>query len=70
MPLSADVAEESLITSNARDVHPADTLRLPLDAVPYKSRSIYLIDGWGKKAIRRTTTGTGRMRHLSIIQRK
>ena len=27
-------------------------------------------DNWGKKAIRRKTTGTGRMRHLKLVQRR
>jgi large subunit ribosomal protein L37e len=28
------------------------------------------VDNWAKKAIRRRTTGTGRMRHLKHIARK
>ena len=31
---------------------------------------LYFIDNWGKKAIRRRTTGTGRMRYLKDIPRK
>lgn len=27
-------------------------------------------DNWSQKAIRRKTTGTGRMRHLKVVQRK
>ena len=28
------------------------------------------VDNWGKKAIRRKTTGTGRMRYLGTVSRK
>jgi large subunit ribosomal protein L37e len=31
---------------------------------------IALSDNWGKKAIRRRTTGTGRMRHMKTVNRK
>ena len=27
-------------------------------------------DNWSQKAIRRKTTGTGRMRHLKVVQQK
>ena len=30
----------------------------------------HALDNWAKKAIRRRTTGTGRMRHLKHIARK
>lgn len=29
-----------------------------------------LADQWGQKAIRRKTTGTGRMRHLKLVYRR
>ena len=29
-----------------------------------------LADNWGKKAIRRKTTGTGRMAHLKLVHRR
>ena len=32
--------------------------------------SFNLVDQWGKKAIRRKTTGTGRMRYLGTVSRK
>ena len=31
---------------------------------------IMLIDGWGRKAIRRRTTGSGRMKNLKLVARK
>ena len=29
-----------------------------------------ITDNWGEKALRRRTTGTGRMRYLKVVQRK
>ena len=38
------------------------------------SQTLYILptplDNWGKKAIRRKTTGTGRMRYLKSVPRK
>jgi hypothetical protein len=35
------------------------------------SEDVYqLLDNWGKKAIRRRTTGTGRTKYLRTVQRK
>ena len=31
---------------------------------------LFCIDNWSQKALRRRTTGTGRMRHLKTVQRK
>jgi hypothetical protein len=30
----------------------------------------YYLDNWSQKALRRRTTGSGRMRHLKNVQRK
>ena len=69
MPLSADAVAKSHTTSKGRDA--------PLVATPKLLSADVLfvvnkgkIDNWGKKAIRRRTTGTGRMRSLKDIPRK
>ncbi len=64
---SADAVGTSPITSKGRDVRPVATLQQLLDDVgdPFER-----LDNWGKKAIRRKTTGTGRMRYLKDIPTK
>jgi len=36
----------------------------------YSPPCFVAVDNWGEKAIRRRTTGTGRMRHLKIVARR
>ena len=63
----ADV-EKFHITSKERDAHLVGIPKLISENVLFPSTN--LLDNWGKKAIRRRTTGTGRMRYLKDIPRK
>ena len=65
MPHSADAVVESPITSKGGSVLLVAILKQLEDAV----NEVLSVDNWGKKAIRRKTTGTGRMRTLKHIPR-
>ena len=62
----ADV-EKYLITSRGSVAQRVAILRLRSESVGF---TYEFVDNWGKKAIRRRTTGTGRMRSLKTVQRK